>query len=642
MCGICGEFSLQGGTANEAGVRSMADAISYRGPDDRGFHVSGPIGLGHLRLSIIDTSSRGHQPMWTRDRTMAVTYNGEIYNFAEIMRELEALGYQFESNCDTEVVVNAVHAWGAEAAVGRFIGMFAFAIWDSRKSELTLVRDRAGIKPLFYYKDENVLLFGSEVRAILAHPAFRKEIDPRGIGQFFVTGYTLGETSAFRNVSRVLPGHVLRIRSDGSVTDTEYWSLSNYHRGAGPADFTSAAEELESLLESAIGYRLVADVPVANFLSGGTDSSLVASILKRNLGKDVLNITIGFEEKDFDEAPKAKLVAEALGLNHLVHYISVKDIEGSLALFPEIFDEPFGDTSGIPTYILSRVAREHVKVALSADGGDEQFCGYDSYLRYSGAWNMINKVPAPLRQAAAFLARSVPRGLTSAVANAAGATRGRRPQALARLDKGIAIARVETIGDLIRTMFEKAWTWDNASEVAGSGRQPLFDRTVLADPEIAATDCELIDTMMRADYRAFLRDDILTKTDRASMHVSLEARDPLLDHRIAEFAFGLPLEVLFGNGEQKRLLKHLLRKSIPENVVASPKRGFSIPLYAWTRGVWRAPIMEALSPEAVRKVGILSPRVVAREVEAFYKYPGGSAERIWMLMNFQLWAQRWL
>jgi asparagine synthase (glutamine-hydrolysing) len=640
MCGICGELAFGGAPVSLEPVRAMADAIAHRGPDDSGYYIEGSIGLGHRRLSIIDLSQLGHQPLWNHDRTVAIVLNGEIYNYREIARELESRGVAFRGGSDTEVLVNAVSVWGVEEAVRRLIGMFAFAVWDTRAQRLTLVRDRAGIKPLFYWSDARRVLFGSETRALMAHPAFEKAIDPRGLGQFFVTGFTLGDTTALRNVKRVLPGHIVSVDRDGNWTDTEYWNIDAVARSRGEVNLDEAADELEELLESAIGYRLVADVPVTNFLSGGIDSSLVAAVLQRKLGADLQHITVGFREAEFDESAKAKRVAEALGLRHSVHYVDTAEAQAGLERFVEVYDEPFGDTSGIPTHILSRIARQEATVALSADGGDEQFCGYESYARYRSAWNRMDPVPASLRRAAVGVGRRLPLRALAGIASGDRDTT-LRPQTYARMQKALRIGGARSTGELVRIMFEKAWTWDEPMPFAGAPRG-LFDRTVLSDAAIAADDDELLGSMMRTDYRTFLRDDVLTKVDRASMHVSLEARDPLLDHRIAEFAYRLPLSAVYAGGEHKRLLKKLVRRWIPEDVVTSPKRGFSIPLYRWMRTIWKPTVMEHLSPAAVKQVGVLDPRVVEREVRQFYAHAGASAERIWMLMSFQMWARRWL
>lgn len=642
MCGICGELSLDGAPVSRDAIIAMATAIAHRGPDDSGFHVEGLIGLGHRRLSIIDLSPRGRQPMWSADGRYCITFNGEVYNYREIGRELESRGCRFQGTSDTEVVVNAISIFGVEEAVRRFIGMFAFALWSPADGRLTLVRDRAGVKPLFYWTDSKRVLFGSETRALMAHPGFRKEVDRVGIGQFFVTGFTLGETTALANVRRVLPGHILSVDRQGNWKQTRYWGLDDVIRSRGQATLADAAEELQSLLESAVRYRLVSDVPVANFLSGGTDSSLVAALLAKRIGADVQHITVGFRGSAFDESAKAAKVASELGVRHRVHNVEAGEAMAALERFTEIYDEPFGDTSGIPTSILSRVARADVKVALSADGGDEQFCGYESYGRYAGAWSLLGKIPAGLRRLAVAAARMMPLRKMSALLGGEQQAAGLRPQNYARLEKSLSIAEAGTTGQLIRAMFEKAWTWERTPEIGGVVPSALFERTVLADPALSASDDELLGSMMRADYQAFLRDDILTKVDRASMHVSLEAREPLLDHRLAEFAFRLPLSLLHGGGDYKRILKFLLRRWVSEDVVSSPKRGFSIPLYAWMRGPWKTAVLEHLSPLAVRRVGLLNSRQVQDELDTFYDYPGGSAERIWMLLGFQLWAERWL
>jgi asparagine synthase (glutamine-hydrolysing) len=642
MCGICGEFSFAGEPVAPESIEAMATSIMHRGPDGSGMHVEGPIGLGHRRLSIIDLSPTGAQPMWSADGRCCITFNGEVYNYREIGAELESRGIRLRGTSDTEVVVNAVSVFGIEDALRRFIGMFAFAVWMPGERTLALIRDRVGVKPLFYWSDTQRVLFGSEARALMAHPLFRKRIDPVGIGQFFVAGYTLGEHTALANVRRVVPGHIVYFDARGRTKQTRYWSTDEIVRSRKPVKLDDAADELLGVLDSAVRYRLVSDVPVANFLSGGIDSSLVAALLMKRLKVDVQHITVGFDGTAFDESRKAERVAEELGLLHRVHHVNADEAVSALADFAEIYDEPFGDTSGIPTHILSRAARSQVKVALSADGGDEQFCGYDSYARYAGAWPRLNLVPAALRRFGTSAVSALPLPALAAMFSQGEDGSSLRPQLYARLEKVLRIARVRSPFELVRTMFEKAWTWEHVPALNGEVPHGLFDRTVLSDSALAASDDELLGRMMRADYQAFLRDDILTKVDRASMHVSLEARDPMLDHRLAEFAFRLPLSLVYAPGEHKRILKHLLRRWVSEDVVSSPKRGFSIPLYAWMRGRWKPAVLAHLSAAAVRSVGILNPSEVQREIDKFYRYAGGSAERIWMLLAFQLWAKRWL
>ena len=643
MCGICGEMTFDGRPVAAEDVARMADAIAHRGPDDAGAHVAGGIGLGHRRLSIIDLSPKGRQPMWTDDGRMAIVFNGEVYNFQEIREELAAKGYRFESATDTEVVLKAVHCWGAASAATRFIGMFAFAIWDAEEGCLWLVRDRAGVKPLFYYRGPDAILFGSELKALAAHPRFSRGLSDRGLHQFFVTGYFLGDATVYRDTFRVPAGHVLRVGRDGGTALSRYWSLDAVTRGAFAGGFERAAEELAALAESAFGYRLISDVPVGLFLSGGIDSTFLAAVLKRRLEADLLHITIGFRERAFDESPKAKAVAEQLGVRHVVRHVEAPDARKSLLEFVEIYDEPFGDTSGIPTAILSRVAREHVKVALSADGGDEQFCGYESYPSYANGFARAHRLPGFARRLTSVaLGRLVPyRPLLSAWSALRGSG-GIRPQVVARYEKLVGLLAADTPADLIRLMNAKGWMPGTTAGLLGSIVDDALAGTVLDTAARPADRDELVDLMMRTDYAAFLGDDILTKVDRASMAVSLECRDPFLDHRLAELAFSLPLEYLWHAGEHKRILKHLLRPWIGPEVLSAPKRGFAIPLYEWLRGPWKPLVMEHLSPGRVRAVGVLDARRVQAEVDQFYRHRGRRAERVMLMLNFQMWAERWL
>jgi len=643
MCGICGQINFTEEPASREAIEKMVAVLHHRGPDARGVHCEGPIGLGHNRLSIIDLSSAGNQPFWTTDGKLGIVYNGEIYNYREIKKKLLEAGYRFHSSSDTEVVINAIHCWGIEGALKRFIGMFAFALWDSRERELVLCRDRAGIKPLYYYRTQELLLFGSELKALCAHPALIREIDRTALGQHFINGYILSPRSIFKNVQKLLPAHYLVIDSKGRETLKEYWRLADTPRDSYRGTFAEAAEQLEELLLDAFSYRLVADVPVGLFLSGGIDSSLVAAILKKKADVDILNITIGFKEKAYDESAKARLVSEELGLRQIVHQVSNKDVEAALQDFCEIYDEPYGDTSGIPTHILCRLARQHVKVALSADGGDEQFCGYEDYSAYMARYRRIGKWPFGLRQAVSqFLEHGLPYRPVLSLAGPLARQESFFPQSLARYEKLARLLKVKDEIDLLRLMNEKGWSEKSLRDFFPvTAADSLYAGTVLSREYIGNQGTELLDIMMRTDYQAFLRDDILVKVDRASMAVSLECRDPFLDHRLAEFAFSLPLTYLSGGGEHKRILKKILGKWVSEDILSAPKRGFMIPLYYWLRGVWKPFVQEYLSPARIRKIGILDERKVRQEVDLFYKYHGGRAEKIWLMMNFQMWAEKW-
>jgi asparagine synthase (glutamine-hydrolysing) len=643
MCGIAGELSFSKPVDAE-NVKRMIDAILHRGPDDDGIYCEGVIGLGHRRLSIIDLSENGRNPIWTADRSMSIILNGEIYNYREIRTQLQTLGYRFATETDTEVALNAVHCWGIEQALQKFIGMFAFAVWNSRERCLLLARDRAGIKPLFYSKTKDSFIFGSELKALYAHPGYRKRLDRRGLGQFFVLGYTLGDTTVMSDTFRVPAGHYLEAGADGSVNLHSYWSLDKIRRGTFTGSFDEAAEELERLSESAFAYRLVSDVPVGVFLSGGIDSTFLSAILKKKIGADPLHITIGFRDARYDEAPMAVKIAAELGLRHEVRYIDTPDAVDALRRFTEIYDEPFGDSSGMPTAILSAAAREHVKVALSADGGDEQFCGYGSYPEYAGRYRQISGIPVSLRSAAAKVLTALPyERMLSLYAARQGVSR-KNPRLISTIEKAFEILRADAPSDLILIMNEKGWSEKKVGALLGENMSGLFAGSVFASRLVGndtADSAWMMDLMMRSDYQSFLRDDILTKVDRASMAVSLECRDPFLDHRMAEFAYSLPMEYVYSNGEHKRILKHILRRWISEPVLAAPKRGFVVPLYEWMRGPWKPLVEEYLSGDFIREVGVLDETIAASEVDRFYRYHGIGAEKLFLMLVFQMWAEKW-
>lgn len=641
MCGICGELRFDGAPVRESDIRSMSDALAHRGPDAQGQFCSGSVGLGHRRLSIIDLSPCGNQPMWSAAGGLGIVFNGEVYNYREIRADLGRRGYRFFSDSDTEVVLKSIECFGIAKALERFIGMFAFALWDSRSRELSLVRDRVGIKPLHYHRSVKGLIFASELKGLLAHPRFERKMNAVAVGQSLITGFSIGEATAFADTFKVPAAHYLTVREDGSTSLHQYWSLDDAERGAFRGSFDEAKEQLQSLLESAIGYRLIADVPVGHFHSGGVDSSLVSAIIRKRLGRDIQNITIGFGEDAYDEVPTARLVSEALGVRHTVHYVTEREAHDTLARFCEIFDEPFGDTSGIPTYLLSKTARRNVKVALSADGGDEQFCGYESYGAYSARSRQLRRIPRSLRRAAAgALARAPYRWwLSRTVPGAASASYA--PQAIARYEKMLRMLPLSTDAEFIRLMNEFAWGQQEIRRAMPGLHGDVLAGTTLSPEYLSRHRHGLVDAMMHTDYATYLRDDILVKVDRASMAASLECRDPLLDHRIAEFAFSLPIEYLYDGRDHKRILRAIARQWIPDHILSRPKRGFSIPLYYWLKAGWKPIVHEYLSRARVEAVGILDPTVVEEEVRRFYAHNGRRAEKLWMLLSIQMWAVRW-
>jgi len=641
MCGIAGEFNFDG-LVDPKNIKRMTDAIIHRGPDDEGHFCEANIGLGHRRLAIIDLSPTGHQPMWTADHALAIVFNGEVYNYREIRVDLEELGYHFVGKSDTEVVINAIHCWGIDLALQRFIGMFAFALWDGKNKSLLLARDRLGVKPLFYQKTSKNLLFGSELKALYAHPKFDKNLSSKGLGQFFCAGYTFGETTVFNNTYKLPAGHYLKIKNNGDSTIERYWSIDKIKRGSYSGSYEEAQEQLISLCDSAFSYRLVSDVPVGVFLSGGIDSTYLSVFLKKRLGTNLNHLTIGFENQAFDETPKASEVAKDLDLNHTIKTIDADEARKALLDFVEIWDEPFGDTSGIPTSILCKFASEKLKVVLSADGGDELFCGYDSYQSYKSRFRILQNFPLSLRVLVSNILKQLPyKFFISKVLSMRDLTRW-NPQTIARFEKVLDLLKVNKLYDLSRVMNEKGWNLSNVGKLINSDSQNIYSGTALNENPRGEGDDDLIDHLMRTDLAAFLGEDILTKVDRASMAASLECRDPFLDHRLVEFAFSLPIEYLYKDGSHKRILKQIIQPWISKSVLESPKRGFSIPLYEWLKGPWKPLVYEYLAPEKILHTGVLEPTEVKKELDSFYKYNGGRAEKIMLMLNFQMWAERWL
>ncbi len=640
MCGLAGEFSFSSPVQYSV-IKDMIATLVHRGPDDEGIFCQDKIGLGHRRLSIIDLSTNGRQPMWAEDGSLAIVFNGEVYNHREIRNELSSKGYKFNSDTDTEVVLNSIHFWGILEAINRFNGMFAFAIWNNKEQELYLVRDRLGVKPLYFQKTSERIIFGSELRALYAHPEFKSQLSSATLEEFFCFGYTLNERTVFSGSKKVPSGSYLRVKSDGREELHKYWSIDQIDRSSFQGSFGDAQEALIELCESSFNYRLVSDVPVGVFLSGGIDSTFLAANLKSRIGVNLDHMTVGFEEDAFDETKAAASVAEGLDLKHSLMRIGPSEAQDALSEFVEIWDEPFGDTSGIPTSILCRKASEHFKVVLSADGGDELFCGYDSYANYQKRYTILDCIPLSLRQLLATKLKSLPyqKILSSIVSSRESSW---NPQTIARFEKAMNLLEITGEHDLIRIMNEKGWDKNTVTELIDYTDSELDCELIAATPSYGVGGDELIDKMMRTDLNHFLGEDVLTKVDRASMWNSLECREPMLDHRLVEFAFSLPLNYIYKDGVHKLILKQILKPIVGPNILNSPKRGFSIPLYSWLRGPWKSLVHDFLSPTNVRKIGILNERVVCRELEMFYKFNGGRAEKIMLMLNFHMWAERWL
>lgn len=659
MCGLTGFLDAsRNKTADEllSLVGRMADTLHRRGPDDTGTwcDASRGIALGFKRLAIVDLSAAGHQPMSSSNGRFTIAYNGEIYNHNELRDELIAKGHSFRGHSDTETLIEGFVEWGVEPTIQRSVGMFAFALWDHEKQVLTLGRDRLGKKPLYFWRNGSVVLFASETKALRAHPAFEAKVDRKALGDFLKHSY-LPTQSIYQNVVSVLPGSLTSIR----LNDEEFWEGQRYpevkrywafkplmqpgvifpFRGT----YEQGIEHLDQLLTDAVGSRMLADVPLGAFLSGGIDSSLVVALMQKQSSRPVKTFTIGFDVDAYNEAPYAKRVAEHLKTDHTELYVTSKEALDVIPLLPKFFDEPFADSSQIPTYLVSKLARQHVTVALSGDGGDELFCGYRRYFealdgffslgesstkpntslvsRLAGiSWSM----PAPLRQmTAAILKQSTRLGGT-------------------RLSKRLTIA-ANLFSDsaphyrYLRNLAH--WQTEDAAElgVAISDTQAIANDMThwTDDPQVKASQFQQV--WQGYDTLYYLPGDILTKVDRASMGVSLEARAPLLDHRVVEFAWTLPHEFKVEGRTGKRILRDLLSRYVPRELFERPKVGFGVPIDSWLRGPLRDWAEDLLSEDRLRREGFLNPAPIRRK---WTEHLAGKADwhyHLWDVLMFQAW-----
>ena len=615
----------------------MTEALSHRGPDDSGTYVSEDrkVGLGHTRLSIIDLSERGRQPMASDDGRIRVSYNGEIYNYREIREELRRKGHVFKTDCDTEVLVRSYEQWGIKC-LDRFIGMFALAVWDGRKDELYLARDRVGIKPLYYYRENGLFLFGSELKAIMEHPNFGRKIKPEALALFLRYGYVRSPRTIFENTFKLEPGCYIRLRG-GEIEKHRYWdSTESWNAEPWNMDEEEACETFEEMLTDSLRYRLVSDVPVGVFLSGGIDSSLVTATLQKNVSEPVKTFTIGFEEEKYNEAVWAKKLAERIGTEHTELYVSEDEAIKVVFDLPSIYDEPFGDDSSIPTCIVSRLAREHVKVVMSGDGGDELFCGYNHYARLARTVDIAKKIP-----------RAIGGGFGAALSclGVAKVESLAKTMGLPPISRNYAKVRASLLAVLaedMAEMYRSKWSKWVPEDFCGLFREPPEALDDTFDSDFAATEgTELITQMLYASFNVWLPDDILTKVDRASMRVGLETREPLLDHRLVRFAARTPVNLKHRNGENKYFLKKVLSRHLPQELYDRPKTGFVGPVDSWLRGRLRPVVMEYLGPDAIRKSGFFDADEVSRWTDRFYDDSSIKPDRIWNLLMFQMWYERW-
>lgn len=627
-------------------LRSMTEAIRHRGPDADGFWQSqdGQVNLGHRRLSILDLSPTGAQPMVSPDGRHVLIFNGEIYNFRELRAELAGAGQQFHGTSDTEVLLQALAKWGARETLPRLNGMFAFALWDGQSGQLTLARDRFGEKPLYYAWHNGVFLFGSELKALMRHPAFRREIDPAGLERLINFGYIGTPQSSFAGVHKLAGGCFLEVKSrEGSSSSQTYWDpgMMVADRGGGASELgdEEVIDRLDIVLRQAVKQRMVADVPLGAFLSGGIDSSTVVALMQAQSTRPVKTFTIGFWESEYNEAKDAAKVARHLQTEHHELYLTSKECINTILRLAEIYDEPFGDSSQVPTTLVSEFTRRHVTVALSGDAGDEFFGGYNRYFWSERLWNRFQRFPWGLRTWGRDAIRSISAPAWERMVGLSNRIAPQRFRVRGGGDKMHKLARILDAKSPEALYLELVSNPQWAESVLthhGSLKNPF------APWEGITKSLGSIERMMFLDQMTYMTDDILCKVDRASMSTGLEARVPFLDNHLTEFAWSLPLSFKIRKGVGKWPLRQVLKRYVPEELFERPKMGFGIPLGDWLRGPLRDWAEDLLSEASVRDGGWLDAKVVRSNWSEHLSARRNIVHQLWPVLMFLSWKRKWM
>lgn len=648
MCGLVGVYStsaLDGAQLGTSILQAMAGAIAHRGPDSSGqwFDVESGIGLAHRRLAIMDLSEAGAQPMASASGRFVVAFNGEIYNHLALRADLDKgqTKYSWRGHSDTETILAGIEVWGLAATLAKCTGMFALALWDRESRRLFLARDRIGEKPLYYGWQQGVFLFGSELKALRVHPAFCGDIERDSIALFLRHNYIPAPFSIYKGIRKLPAGCFLEVKVVGEgeqETPQPYWSLTDAVAmgAANPfaGDHQDAVDELEKLLKDVVRGQMAADVPLGAFLSGGIDSSTIVAIMQAESDRPVNTFTIGFHETGYNEALHAKSVARHLGTEHTELYVTPEQAQAVISLLPSLYDEPFSDISQIPNFLISKLAREHVTVSLSGDGGDELFGGYARYGTANSAWNTMENLPGFMRNRISKSIKMIPVSSWDVFATPI---------------KSFLPMRIRNVGDKMHKLaelltpasraefyerFMVQWTCSE-DVVIGAARPGSISKKLIEQFQ----EHQYIESMMFADSITYLPDDILVKIDRAAMGVALETRVPFLDHRIVEFAWSLPLSYKLFNGVAKWPLRQILHKYVPRELIERPKMGFSVPIDCWLRGPLRDWAEELLSESRLRTEGYLNPEPIRKKWTEHISGHRNWQYHLWSVLMFQAWLE---
>jgi asparagine synthase (glutamine-hydrolysing) len=640
MCGIVGVWG--GSSFDKQMGKSMVSTIAHRGPDSQGSWVNDELrlSLAHCRLSILDLSSVAHQPMVSDCSNYVLVYNGEIYNHLDLRQELESAGVGgWRGHSDTETLLAALRFWGVEKTLKKLNGMFAFAFWHKQRKRLYLARDRMGEKPLFYGESRGTFLFASELKALTVHPDWQGDIDRDALALFMRYSYVPAPWSIYKGILKLPPAHFIVVSEGGhSISSPQcYWDLGEIAETGSHSPILNPegmVDELDVLLRDAVKRRMASDVPLGSFLSGGYDSSIVTALMQAQSDHPVKTFTIGFHDQGYNEAHHAKEIAKHLGTEHTELYVTPEEAMGVIPMLPTIYDEPFSDSSQIPTFLVSQLARQNVTVSLSGDGGDELFCGYNRYLLGYRAWQKLRLFPPSIRRLLAWTLNHTPGHVLDAMQMKL-PQRFRVPNLSDRLPK-LAEVLVHPDGESFYHQLVSHWKSPD-QVVLGSTEH----KTILSQPDSLPNISGLRERMMYLDMMTYLPDDILTKVDRASMAVSLEARVPLLDHRVVEFAWQVPTEYKYRDGKGKWLLRQVLYRYIPQDIMDRPKMGFGVPIESWLRGPLRDWAETMLNEKRLREEGYFDAGLIRQMWSEHILGKRRWHYYLWDVLMFQAWLAHW-